>query len=79
MKKAEFFTQLHEYLEIESIATLNEITNLKALEEYDSLMIMTIIAFIDENFATKLTATQLNSITTVKDLMDLIGAGKFED
>lgn len=77
MKKVDFFKQFHEFLEIESTATFNESTNLKELDEYDSLMIMTIIAFIDDNFSTKLTAAQLKSISTVSDLMNLIGNDKF--
>lgn len=79
MKKAVFFEQLHEFLEVESIETFDESTNLKELDEYDSLMVMAIIAFIDDNFSTQLTAAQLKSIGTVNDLMDLVGNDKFAE
>lgn len=77
MRKVDFLNQFHECLEIESIPNFSENTNIKELEEYDSMMILSIIAFIDENFATKLTASQLKGISTVKDLMDLVGDDKF--
>jgi hypothetical protein len=37
-----------------------------------------IIAFIDENFGKSLTAKELNSVNSVKSLMDLIGDDQFE-
>jgi acyl carrier protein len=79
MKKVEFFKALHEILEIESVPSFDENTDLKSLDEYSSLTIMIIIAFIDDNFSTKLTASQLNSITTVKSLMELVGIDKFSE
>lgn len=79
MKKDDFYREFYEFLEIESVKEFNSETNLKELDEYDSLMIMSIIAFIDDNFSTKLTAAQLNGIQTIKNLMDLIGNDKFED
>ena len=79
MKKDEFYSEFYEFLEVESVEAFNIDTNIKELEEYDSLMIMSIIAFIDDNFSTKLTAVQLNNIKSIKDLMDLIGNDIFED
>ena len=79
MKKEEFFIQFHEFLEIQSTPAFDENTDIKALDEYDSLMVMAIIAFIDEHFSTRLTATQLNNIITVKDLMILVGYHKFSE
>ena len=79
MKKEDFYSEFHEFLEIESIEELNIDTNIKDLEEHDSFMIMSIIAFIDDNFSTKLTADQLNGIETMNNLIDLIGNDKFED
>jgi acyl carrier protein len=79
MNKKEFYNEFHEFLEIESVESFNSDTNLKELDEYDSFTIMSMIAFIDENFSTKLTATQLNAIVTIKDVIDLIGNDKFDD
>ena len=79
MKKTDFFRQFHEFLEIKSISTFDEHTNLKSLEEYDSFMLMTIIAYVDDNFSTKITASQLKEITTIKSLMEIVGLKKFTE
>lgn len=79
MKKEEFLKNMHESLEISSIDNLTEETVLKEIGEYNSLFILTIIAFIDENFDMQLSAEQLASVTNVKSLMTLIGSEKFTD
>ena len=76
MKTQEFIEKLKEALEFDEV-DLNTETNLKSIENYDSMSIMTIIAFVDEHFSTKLTAQQLASISTVRSLIDLIGQGHF--
>jgi acyl carrier protein len=78
MDKQVFFQELHSALEIKSIPALSETTSIKGLEEYDSMMILGIIAFVDMNFNKTLTAAQLNEITDVKTLMDLIGPENFQ-
>jgi acyl carrier protein len=78
MKKQEFCKMLQEALEITSVE-LTEQTMLNKVEEYDSMSVMGIIAFIDEHFNIKLTATQLSSITDIKSLIKLIGLEKFEE
>ena len=78
MKKSVFFQELQEALEFEDVE-LQEETNLRAIEGFDSLAIMTIIAFVDEHFQKKLTAQQLASVTTTSSLMGIIGSEHFED
>ena len=78
MNTQDFIEKLKEALEFEEIE-ITENTNLKQIEGYDSMSIMTIIAFVDENFSKKLTAKQLASITTVKSLKELIGQEDFSD
>ncbi|HQN17017.1 MAG TPA: acyl carrier protein [Bacteroidales bacterium] len=78
MKKQEFIEGLQEALEIEKIK-LDENTNLIELDEYDSLSVMAIIAFVDNNFSKKLTGIELASITTVQSLLKLIGLENFSD
>jgi acyl carrier protein len=78
MNTKEFINNLKEALEFEEIE-ITESTNLRQIEGYDSMSVMTIIAFVDENFSKKLTAQQLASITTVKSLMELIGKDVFSD
>jgi acyl carrier protein len=77
MKTNEFIEELKETLELEDVE-INENTNLKDLEEYDSLSVLAIIAMIDENFGKKLSGQDFQSITTVKSLMELIGKDCFE-
>ena len=77
MKKNDFILQLAEYCEInEDDLTLS--TNLKSLKEYDSLLIMSIIAFIDEKFGKNLRASQIEDITDFDSLISLIGIDSFE-
>ena len=78
MKKQEFIEGLQEALEIEKIK-LDENTNLIELDEYDSLSVMAIIAFVDNNSSKKLTGIELASITTVQSLLKLIGLENFSD
>jgi acyl carrier protein len=78
MKTQEFVEKLAEALELEQ----NELTidtNFKSLEVFDSMSIMTIIAFTDEHFSKKFTAKELNLLTTVKSLKELIGIENFSD
>jgi acyl carrier protein len=76
MQKQEFFEKLKEALETEE--NVNENTVLKNLPEYSSLTTLLLIALIDENFGKSLTAKELNSVSTIKSLMDLIGTDQFE-
>ena len=77
MKIADFLNELKETLEIDDDG-LNEETNLKDLEEYDSLSVLSIIAMIDENFGKRISGQDFQSITTVGSLMELIGMENFE-
>ena len=54
MNTQDFLLKLQEELEEE--VTLQPETNLKSLESYDSLALLTIIAFVDENFNKKVEA-----------------------
>jgi acyl carrier protein len=79
MKRDEFLKDLQEVLEIED-DVLSEDMNLKDMEsfEFDSMTIMALVAFIHEKFNLKFSAVQINSITTVSSLMELIGTDHFE-
>lgn len=79
MKREDFLKEMHEMLEITSIDNLTEETVIKNLEEYNSLFVLTIIAFIDEKFDMQLSAEQLANATTIKSMMDMIGLDKFEN
>jgi acyl carrier protein len=78
MTTKEFIEKLTEALEF-SGETIIENTNLRSIKGYDSMSVMTIIAFVDEHFSKKLTARQLAAITTVRSLKELIGLEHFTD
>jgi acyl carrier protein len=79
MKKEDFFNSIQEVLEIDEAIAISESTDLKNTQhfEFDSIAIMTLVALIHDKFNRKLTAVQINSITTVKSLMELIGLEHF--
>ena len=79
MKTEDFINELKDALEIEDEdqeITLE--TNLKELEEYDSLSVLSIIAMIDKNFGKQITSSDFVKVTTVNSLKDLIGKKHFE-
>ncbi len=77
MYKDEFIRKLAEIMEVD-YQEIDVTTNLKELEEYDSLALIAIIAFIDENFAITIPADKLSTVTTVNTLIELIGLEKFK-
>ncbi len=79
MKKKEFYTRFIDFLEVESVNSVDDSTKLKDLNEYDSFFVLTVVAFVDENFSINLTSKQLNEIESLGELMTLIGNEKFVD
>lgn len=67
--------ELVELIEIEADLSLD--SNLKDYEEYDSMAIMSLVAYIHKNFGKQFNARQLNNIDTVQSLVDLIGEDSF--
>jgi len=79
IKTEDFINELKDALEIEDEdqeITLE--TNLKELEEYDSLSVLSIIAMIDKNFSKQIPSSDFIKITTIKSLLDLIGKEYFQ-
>ena len=79
MKTEDFINELKDALEIEDEdqeITLE--TNLKELEEYDSLSVLSIIAMIDKNFGKQIPSSDFVKVTTVNSLKHLIGKKHFE-
>ena len=50
----------------------NADTNFKGLDEWNSLTSLSIIAMVDEYFNKRISGTELQSCTTIKELYDLI-------
>ncbi len=70
-----FLERFQEALEEE--APLKVDTKFADLSNFDSMSILIIIAFIDENFGVKINAKQFEEIKSVTDLMNQIGAEQF--
>lgn len=77
MKKVDFYKELMEYLEIEPVE-LHEETVLNSIEGYDSMAVMSLIAFCDEKFGKKINAQQIQQLKTIGSLMDFLGKELFE-
>lgn len=71
----EFLEQLADLIEIEDKLSLD--TNLKDYEEFDSMAIMSLVAFLHKNFGKQFNARQLNQVETVESLVELIGKDSF--
>ena len=79
MKKEEFIEELEDALEIEDEdKEITQETDLRYVEEYDSLSVLAIIAMIDKNFGKQIPSSDFLKVTTVSSLMDLIGKEYFE-
>jgi len=79
MKTKDFINELKDALEIEDEdkeITLE--TDLRYVEEYDSLSVLAIIAMIDKNFDKQIPSVDFIKITTIKSLIDLIGKEYFQ-
>lgn len=71
MKKSEFLEELTDILELED-ANIDYDTKI----EIDSLAILSLIAFLDENFSTKASAEELGEVTSIKDIVKIVGENK---
>ncbi|WP_214073663.1 acyl carrier protein [Mucilaginibacter sp. dw_454] len=76
MTKEKFIADLQEQLELASALTAD--TNIKELEEWDSMGAMVLIAYVNENFGVGLNAQDIKEISTIKSLIEKIGVDKFD-
>ena len=76
MKVEDFIEDLKEILEIEEELLLT--TDLTEIKEFDSLARMSLIALIDEKFENQFSSDELDSITSVDSLIQLIGTDNFK-
>ena len=75
MKENEFILGLGEELELSEELTLD--TNLKDLEEWDSMTSMLLIGYVANEVGVTITSDDLKEITTVQSLIEKIGSDKF--
>jgi acyl carrier protein len=78
IKKEEFLNNLKEALEVEDDETLAVDTNLKDLEEYDSLSVLVIVTMVEKKFKKQIPSSDFEKVTTVNSLISLIGEEYFE-
>lgn len=71
MKKSEFLVALEEILQTED--AIEETQNLEALEEWDSLSKMAVMAYYKQTFGIALVLDSLKDIKTPSDLIKLAG------
>lgn len=75
MNTSIFLKELSEELELENDLNLN--TNLKELDEWDSMTAMLLIGYVSSNFEITLNSKDLESVTDVQSLVDRIGIERF--
>lgn len=76
MNKDQFLANLRDELELEFEINLD--TNLKELDEWDSVLAMVLIGFVLDNFGVTLNADDLNEMYSISSLMNRIGIDKFK-
>lgn len=75
MDKNDFFLRLQEDLELDK--EVNGETNIKDLDEWDSMAAMVLIGLVNEEFSITLNSDDIENITSVNSLIERIGANKF--
>lgn len=78
MKKNEFIKEIVEYCELEG-SGIQMNTEFRSIEGYDSMAVLSLIAFADEKFGIRLTSKQIYSLTDLESYVTLIGKNKFDD
>lgn len=67
-----FLEKFCEQLEDTDISTITTATNYKAIKEWDSLIALSVIAMIDEEFEVIITGGDIDGNTTIEDLYNTI-------
>lgn len=72
MNIKEFIEYFADELDETPIEELTPETDFKALEEWSSLVALSIIAMIEDNYEKEVTGEDLRSSTTIQDLFELV-------
>ena len=78
MNKQKFINELSEYCEYEGGPFTPE-TEFNSIDDYDSLSILSIIAFLDEKYSIRITGEEALKMNTFNSVIELIGVDKFDD
>lgn len=76
MTKEVFIERFVDEIEVEDEKVTVD-TNIKDLDEWDSMAAMVLIGFVSDEFGVTLNSDDLKDITTIQSLMDRIGLEKF--
>lgn len=76
MTKQEFLDILQEELDITSVSLTPE-TLISDIDEWDSISAMTTLSVIDEHFGLDFSISEMNELTSVSDILRIIGENKF--
>lgn len=74
MKIDEFIREFAEQFDETDAAVFKEDTKYKNLEEWSSLMVMCIIAMVDEKYNVKLNGDDFKNSDTILDLLNVVEA-----
>lgn len=66
-----FIESFAEVIEVEDVKALTPETEFHDLDEWSSLCVMLVIAFLDEQFDKQVSNTAIRQATTIQDLYDL--------
>ncbi len=72
MSRGEFLSHMHEILDVEP-GILSGTEKLEDLEEWNSMAMVSFIAFVDEHFGKTLSPRLFSTCVTVNDLGNLAG------
>ena len=72
MALSEFISKFAEALEIEDASVLNESTEFRSLDEWDSLAYLNIIAMLDEEYDIQIENAEFKKLKTINDIVDYI-------
>ena len=78
MKRQEFINELVTECELEG-GPYDPSTVLNSIEGFDSLTVLSIIAYVDEKFSKKIPADQIAKLKDFNSLINEIGTSYFED
>lgn len=73
MKKEKIINEIKEILLIDHEIGINDKV------EFDSMSVLLLIVFFDENFAMKVTDQQIKKFNDINDILDFIGKEKIEE
>lgn len=74
MEIKEFIEKFAEAIEVENVEALNAETTFHDLDEWSSISVMLLIAFMDEEFGKEITTAYIRNAVTIQDLYNFANA-----